>query len=101
MRLMCTPRILTGANLEVEVTSFMREILEVCSWRLIVFTGGKVASDGEGLPQILAPLLMMMGMVATDPGLGLLPVSLFRTMRTIITNGGVRIHLAKVQAMML
>ena len=52
-------------------------------------------SDGEGLPQILTLLLMMMEMVATGLGPGLLSVSLFHTMRTVITNGGVRVHLAK------
>ena len=41
------------------------------------------------------PLLLMMEMVVTGLGPGLLPVSLFRMMRTVITNGGVRVHLAK------
>ena len=89
-RLMCTPRILAGANLEAEVTSFMRKIPKACSWRLTVFAGGYATSNKEGLPQILAPFLTMMGTVATGPGPGLLPVNLFCTMRTVITNKGVR-----------
>ena len=68
VRLVCTPRILVGANLEVGVTSLMKRILEACSWRLTVFTGGYAASDGEGLPQILTLLLMMIKMVVTSPG---------------------------------
>ena len=95
-RLVCTPLMLAEANLEAEVTSLMRKILEACSWRLIVFVEGYATSDREGLPQILAPLLMMMGMVALGPGLELLPVSLFHAMRTVITNEGARAHLAKV-----
>ena len=101
VRLVCTPRILARASLEAGVISLIRRIPEACNWRLTVFAGGYVASDGEGLPQILTLLLMMMEMVAIGPGLGLLLVSLFCMMRTIITNGGVRVHLAKVWAMML
>ena len=43
----------------------------------------------------------MMEMVATGLGPGLLPVSLFRMIKTVIISGGVRVHLAKVWAMML
>ena len=95
-RLVCTPHILAGANLEAGVTSLMRKILEACNWRLTVFVGGYAASNGEGLPQILTPLLMMMEMVATSPG-----QSLFHTIRIVKTNGGVRVHIAWVWAMML
>jgi len=48
-RLVCTPRILAGANLEVGVTTLMRRIPEACSWSLTIFVGGYAASDGEGL----------------------------------------------------
>ena len=98
---MCTPSILARANLEAGVTSLMRKIPKACNWRLTVFVGGNATSDGEEFPQTLTPLLMMMEMVATGLGPGLLPVSLFRSMRTIITNGGVRVHLTKVWAMIL
>ena len=67
-RLVCTPRILVRASLEVGVTSLMKRILEACSWRLTVFAGGYAASDREGLPQILTLLLMMIEMVVTSPG---------------------------------
>ena len=67
-RLVCTPRILVGASLEVGVTSLMKRILEACSWRLTVFAGGYAASDREGLPQILTLLLMMIEMVVTSQG---------------------------------
>ena len=100
-RLVCTLRILVGASLEAGVTSLMRKILEACSWRSTFFAGGYATSDGEGLHQILTPLLMMIEMVATSLSPGLLPVSLFRTIRTVITNRGVRVHLAKVWAMIL
>ena len=83
---MCTPRILVGVSLKAGVTSLRRRTLEALSWRLIVFAGGYVASDGEGLPQFLTLLLMMMEMVATGPGLGLLPMSPFRMMGTVIIN---------------
>ena len=95
-KLVCTPRILAGASLEAGVTSLMRKIPEVCSWRLIVFVGSYAVNGGEGLPQILTPPLMMMEMVATGPSPRLPLVSLFCMMRTIITSGGVRVHLAKV-----
>ena len=58
-------------------------------------------SDGEGLPQILTPPLMIMEMVATGLSLGLFPVILFHTRKTVITNGGVKVHLAKVWAITL
>ena len=80
----------------------MRKIPEACNWRLIVFAGSYATSSKEGLPQTLTPPPLMMEMVAI--GLGPrppLPVSLFCMMRTIITSRGVRVHLAKVQAMML
>ena len=98
-RLVCTPRILARASLEVGVTSPMRKIPETCNWRLTVFARGYAASDGEGLLQILTPLPIMIKVVATGPGLP--PVSLFRTMRIIITDEGVRVHLTKVWAMTL
>ena len=95
-RLVCTPRILVGVNLKVEVTSLMKRILEACNWKLTACGEGCATSDGEGLFQILNLLLMMMEIVAIGPGLGHLPVSLFRTMRTVIISGGVRVHLVKV-----
>ena len=73
----------------------MRKIPKACNWRLTVFVGGDATSDEEELPQTLTLLLLMMEMVVTGLGPGLLPVSLFRMMRTVITNGGVRVHLAK------
>ena len=84
---MCTPRILAGASLEAGVTSLIRRILEACSWRLTVFVCGYAASNEEGFPQILTILLMMIEMVATSLSLGLLLVSLFSTMGTVITGG--------------
>ena len=101
MRLVCTPRILARASLEAGATSLTRRIPEACSWRLTTFIEGYTANDEEGLPRILNLLPMMREMVATGPGPGLLPMSLFRTMKTIITNEGVKVHLAKVWAMML
>ena len=101
MRLVCTPHILAGASLEVGVTSLMRRIPKTCSWRLTVFVGGYATSNEEGLPWILTLLLMMREMVATGTSPGLLPVSLFRTMKTVVTNEGVKVHLAKVWVMML
>ena len=101
VRLVCTPRILARASLEVGVTYLTRRIPEACSWRLTAFIGGYAASDKEGLPQILTLLLMMREMVATSLGPRLFPVSLFRTMKTIATNEGVKVHLDKVWAMML
>ena len=62
---------------------------------------GYAARDEKGLPQILTLLLMMKEIVATGPGPGLLPVSLFRTMKTVITSGGVKVYHTKVWAMML
>ena len=90
-----------GASLEVVVASLMKRILEACSWRLTVCGEGYAASNGERLLQALTLLLMTMGMAAIGLGQGLLPMSLFHMMKTIITNGGVRVHPAKVWAMML
>jgi len=67
---------------------------------LTIFAGGYAARD-EGLSRILTFLLMMREMVATGPGLGLPQASLFHMMRTITTNRGVSVHLAKVWAIML
>ena len=44
---------------------------------------------------------MMMEMVAIGLGPGLLLVSLFSMMRIVVISKGVRVHLAKVWAMML
>ena len=44
-------------------------------------------NDREGLPQIPTFLLMMTKMVATGLSLGLLLVSLFSTMGTVLTGG--------------
>ena len=81
------PRILVGANLEVGVTSLMKITLEACNWRLTVCKGGYATSDvGEPL-QVLAPLLMMIVIIAIALGLGLLPVSPFRVIRITIIGG--------------
>ena len=95
-RLVCTPRILVGASLEVGVTSLMKRILEACSWRLAICGGGYATSDKERFLQALTLLLMTMGMTAIGLGQGLLPVSLFRMMRITIISVGIRVHLAKV-----
>ena len=100
-RLVCTPHILVGASLEAGVTSLTRRTLEALSWRLTVFARGYTASDEEGLLPILTLLLKMTEMVATGPGPGLLPMSPFCMMRTVIISREVRVHLAKVWAMML
>ena len=97
VRLVCTPHILVRASVKAGVTSLMRRIPKVCSWRLTVFIGGYAVSDREGLPQILTLLLMMMEMIATGLGPGLLPVSLFCMIKNVIISGGVRVHLAKVR----
>ena len=96
MRLVCTLRILAGIGLKGRVTSPTWRILGACSWRLTVFIEGYAVSDKEGLPHILTLLLRTMGMVAIGPGLGLLLASLFRAMKIVTTNGGVRVRLAKV-----
>ena len=98
---MCIPCILGEVNLEVEVTFLMKRILEACNWRLTICEGGYAASDvGEPL-QVLALLLMTIVMIATDPGLGLLLVSLFRVIRITIISGEGRVRLTKVWAIML
>ena len=82
--------------LEVGVTSSMKRILEVCSWRLTACEGGCATSNGEGLLQILTLLLMMIEMTVTGPGQGLPPVSLSRVMRITIISIEIRARLAKV-----
>ena len=67
-----------------------------CNWRLTVFVGGYAASDEEGLPQILTLLLRTREMVAIGLGLEPLPVSFFRTIKTITMNEGVRVRHTKV-----
>ena len=94
-RLVCTPRILVRASLKARVTSLMRRILEACSWRLTVFAGGYAANDGEGLPQILTFLLMMIEMAVTGPGQGLPSMSLVHVMRITIISARIRACLAK------
>ena len=95
-RLVCIPRILVGASLEVGVTSLMRRILEVCSWRLIACRGGYIMSDREKLLQILTFPLMMIDMIVTGPGQGLPLVSPSHMMRVTIISAEIRAHLVKV-----
>ena len=86
-RLMCIPRILVGANLKVVVTSLMKRTLGACNWRLTVCEGGYATNDiGERL-QVLAPLLMMIMIIAIGPGPGLLPVSPFYVIKITIIGG--------------
>ena len=92
---------LVGASLEVGITSFMKRILKACNWRLTICGGGYAASNGERLLQALILLLMTIGMIATDLGQGLLPVSLFHVMRITIISVEVRVHPVKVWATML
>ena len=101
VRLVRTPRILARGSLEGGVTSPTRRIAEACNWRLTIFAGGCVASDEGGLPRILTLPLRMQRMVATGLGLGLLPVSLFHTTKTITMSGGVRVCHTMVWAMTL
>ena len=79
----------------------MRWTPRACSWRLIVFVGGYATSDKEGLPQILTLLLRTRKMVATGPGPGLFPASLFCMMKTVIMSKGARVRHTKAWAMML
>ena len=101
VKLMCTPRILAEASLKAGVTALIRKIPEACSSRLINFVGSYTTSRGERLLQTLTLSLMMMEMVAIGPSPRLPLVSLFCMMSTVITSGGAKVHLAKVQAMML
>jgi len=87
---------LTGASLEVGVTSLMKRILEAYSWRSTVYGGGYAVNDGERLLQALTLLLMTMGMAVIGLGQGLLPVSLFLMMRIAIISAEIEAHLAKV-----
>ena len=96
VRLVCTPRILARASLEEGVISPTRRTPGACSWRLIIFARGYAASDEEGLPQTLTFLLRTRKMVAIGLGPGLLPTSLFCTMKTITMSGGARIRHTKV-----
>ena len=100
-KLVCIPCILVGANLEVGVMSLMKRTLRACNWRLTVCEGGYAASDVGELHQVMAPLLMMIVIIATAPSLGLLPVNLFRVMRITIISGEWKVRLVKVWAMML
>ena len=99
--LACIPRTLGEVSLEVDVTSCMKRILGACNWRLIVYEGGYVASDVGHPLQVLAPLLMMIVILAIGPGPRLLLVSPFRVIRIIIIGGEGRVCLTKVRAMML
>ena len=92
---MCILTVLVGVNLEVGVMFLMRRIPKPCNLRLTVCEGGCVANDGEELLQILTFLLMTIGMAITDPGQGLLLVSLSRVMMTTIISAKIGAHLAK------
>ena len=98
---MCIPNILVGANLEAGVISLMKRILEACSYRLTVYGGGYAASDRERLLQALILFLMTIGMTTTGLGQGPFLMSLFRMMRITIISVEVRVHPAKVWAIML
>jgi len=58
-------------------------------------------SNGEKLLQVLTLLLMTIGMATIGLGQELLSVSLFRMMRIVVISVGIRVHLAKVWAVML
>ena len=85
----------------MEVTSLMKRILGACNWRLTIYEGGYAASDEEQPFQVLAPLLMMIVIIAIGLGPGLPPVSPFRVIRIIIIGGKGRVRLTKVWAMTL
>ena len=93
---MCIPRILKEVGLKVEVTSFMKRILGACNWRLTIYEGGYATSDVEQPLQVLAPLLMMIVILAIGSSPGLLPVSPFGVIRIIIIGGEGRVGLTKV-----
>jgi len=100
-KLACIPRTLEEVNLEVEVTSLMKRILGACNWRLTVYEGGYTVSDVKEPLQVLAPLLMMIVIIAIALGSGLLPMSPFHVIKIIIIGGEGRVRLAKVWAMTL
>ena len=92
---MCIPPIIARASVKAEATFLMRRIPKPCNLRLTVCEGGCVANDEEELLQILTFLLMTIGMAITDPGQGLLLVSLSRVMMTTIISAKIGGHLAK------
>ena len=100
-RLACIPRILEEVSLEVEVTCLMKRILGACNCRLTIYKGGYVASDVKQTLQVLAPLLIMIVIIAIGLSPGLLPVSPFRVIRVIIIGREGRVRLTKVWAMTL
>ena len=85
----------------MEVTFLKKRILRACNWKLTVYEGGYATSDVEQPLQVLAPLLMMIVILAIGTGPRLLPVSPFRVIRIIIIGGEGRVRLTKVKAMML
>ena len=100
-RLVCIPRIVVGANLEVVVTSLMKKTLRACNWRLTICEGSYAVSDiGEPL-QVMAPFWMMIVIKAIAPGLGLFLVSPFRVIKITIIGRERRVHLTRAWAMML
>ena len=62
--LACIPRKLGEVNLNVEVTSCMKRILEACNWRLTIYKGGYATSDVEQPLQVLIPLVAMLVILA-------------------------------------
>ena len=58
-------------------------------------------SNVKELHQVLAPLLMVIVIIATASGSGLLLVSLFHAMRITIIGGEGRVRLIKVWATMV
>ena len=77
------------------VIFLIRRIPKPYSLRLTVCEGRYAVSDGEELLQILTFLLLMIGMVVTEPGQGLIPISLSHVMRIIIMSVKIGAHLAK------
>ena len=100
VRLACTPHILAGTNLEGGggggVISPTRRKPGAYNWRLIVFAKGYAGSDEEEPLQIPTLLLRTREMLATGPSPRLLPVSLFRTTKTVTTSGEVAVRHTKV-----
>ena len=97
---MC-PHILVGANLKMGVTSLMKRILDACNWKLTICKGDYAASDVEELLQVLTLLLMMIEIIATGLGQGLLSANLFHVMRITIIGREGKVRLTKVWATML
>ena len=95
----CTPLILVGVTLELEVTSLRSRITEPCKGRLTIKRRSYAMHDEDELPPSLSPFLMVRRTAVIDVDQGLLLMSLSHMKRNTTLNIDIRARLVEAWKM--